>query len=265
MLDNQRRWAVALAAVFWSAAAFAQLAGTVGAQPVPPATPQQPGKIVGSLTFGGEVQNGRTETRGYMGSGSFAYMNKRLQVFRLDLSSMHSDLRDRNTGTRYTLQETGLASLTFTQPVKPRISSVTVAMVQHDSTQLLDSRELLTSGVAFQLVRTPRALFTITPGVGIGHQESRVPNAPSTIRAVGIYQNSWVQLTHNLSLVESVITFRDVKVTQNKSLMLSSMLIAQVAKKVGISIYYNYWREGLLPPNTPPSQSQFGVGLTLTL
>ncbi len=107
MLDNQRRWAVALAAVFCSAAAFAQLTGTVGAQPVPPATPQQPGKVVGSLTFGGEVQNGRTETRGYMGSASFAYMNKRLQVFRLDLSSMHSDLRDRNTGTRYTLQETG--------------------------------------------------------------------------------------------------------------------------------------------------------------
>lgn len=265
MLDNQRMWALALTGVFYAAAAIAQVAGTPSVAQVPPATPQAPGKVVGSVTFGGAIQSGRTETRGYMGSASVGYMNRRRQIFRFDASATYSDLRSPASGPRYVLQDTRLLSLTFTQPMKPRISIVTVAMSQHDTSQLLDHRELISSGVAVELLRTPRAYLMVSPGVAAGEQVSGIPGAPSSIRAVGLYQTGWVQLTRSLSFTESVISFRDFKETRNKSVMLTSMLIAQVAKRVGLSIYYNYWREGILPPHTPAGQSQLGAGFTLTL
>jgi hypothetical protein len=217
-----------------------------------------------SITFGVQLQDGRTATRGYSLNGIAAYKTRRNQLWRFDTEVAHARYRPGPGAPHLTVENNGLMSLTFIHGITRYAGLMMMGDWKRDTILGVNYRVRGVTGIGLELVQTPRANLMVGPGIAAGRQESVLPNAPTGLIDAGVIQSfSWHP--SKTSTVEQYLGgYKDVRHDKDYSLTFNASVMARAARHLGLKIYYKYSREGVFPAETGPTQREFGAGVTYT-
>lgn len=225
----------------------------------------RPGQSGASLTVGGTIKDGRTETVGWQVSGWAAHTTKRRELFRFDVGTQYGSYRAGTGLPKTTVEDNQSVLFTYIKPLDKRWSLLGIGQWRRDAILGLDYRAALEGGIGYNLIETRRVFAQIGTSVAGGHERRNHTRRGDAVRDIGVLQLFTYRLTPVLGLEEYVKAQMDTTETDDQHFEGSITLLAQVAKVVGLKIYYTHQYDALHAPTTSATQKELGVGVQITL
>jgi hypothetical protein len=224
-----------------------------------------PGQSGASLTVGGTLKDGRTETVGWQVSGWAAHTTEKRELLRLDLGLQYGGYRAGAGLPRTTVEDNQKALATYIRPLNKRWSLLGVAQWRRDAVLGLDYRAAIEGGIGYNLIETRRIFAQIGTSIAGGREARSHTDVGEAVRDVGILQLFTYRLTPVLGFEEYVKGQLDTTENDDRHVEASVTLLAQVSKAVGLKIYYTHQYDALHAPSTSATQRELGVGVQITL
>lgn len=223
------------------------------------------GTSAASLTFGLQIQDGRTETRGFSAAGTWARASQARSVVRLDASLKRASYRSSPSAERVTIEDTQTLMASLVHPVTGPLSFLSTASWRRDAPVKLDYRVMLQAGLGYSIHRDKKILFTIGPVVGVGQQDNALSDGGDRILNVGGIQSLSWHVTPTFGIENTFAAYRDVDNADDHSIDASLSATARIARRIGMKLSYTYLKEGIHPPFVSAVQKEFEAGVTITL
>lgn len=217
-----------------------------------------------SLTIGGQLKDGRTETLGLSADGWYAYTTHRRQSLRFDIDLSRAEFRPAPGASRLVVEDNHQAALTFMHPVHERVELLARGFWRRDKPLALSYRTLAMGGVALTALRTKSAQLVIAPVLAAGRQKSSLPEARDGIVDIGVLQTLHWRVTPTFAVQNSFDLFRDVDNGDDRSAAFEVSGTAMIAKHVGVKVSYTYTHDTVRPPSTSATQQEVDAGVTIT-
>ena len=223
------------------------------------------GSSAASLTFGMKIEDGRTETRGYSASGTWARSSMSGTVIRLDGNMTRGEYRPPAGASRITVDDAQSLTLSLVHPLKGPIALLGSGAWSRDVPVGLDRRPLVQGGIGFTVHRPNKVLWTVGPVFGFGNQDNAVSAGGDGIINFGGRQTLAWTVTPTFGIESSFSAYQNVDDSDDYSLDFSVSGTARVASRLGMKVSYSYTKEGIHPAAVGSTQTRLEFGATITL
>ena len=198
----------------------------------------KPGQSAATATIGGQVQGGRTETKGVTANGIFAHTTMKKQLFRVDVETAYARYRAVPDTPSFVVENNKLATLTFLQQVKNRGRLFGMTGWRRDDILGLDYRAWLEGGAGVVAIAEKRVNAFIGGSSSVGKEHRNHTTKGSNVLDVGILQSFNVVITNVLGFEEWYKGHVDTSDTDDNSYTLNASFTAKVSKHAGMKIFY---------------------------
>jgi len=222
-----------------------------------------PGQSGASATVGFQLQDGRTETLGVSVTGIFAHTTARRQLLRVDVTAQYGRYRPAPGEKLFVAENNQLVSFTYLQQVKQRFGAFGMAGWRRDAILGLDYRAWVEGGYGVEAVARKNVLMFIGASLSVGGEGRSFTDKGSTLFDLGILQTFTLRPTPVMLIEEYVKAHVDMLEPDDSTATFNASVMAQVAKHVGLKIYYKYQYDSLHPPTSSASQSEVGAGVQI--
>lgn len=229
------------------------------------ASAPKPGSSAAAITIGFEINDGRTETRGYSIDATWARMTMSHTLVRLDGQLKRADFRPAVGADRITVDDTKELTASLVHPLKGKIALLGEASFKRDAPVELDHRALLQAGIGFNIIRGETFLLSFGPMVGVGRQNNAAaPDAAGITIIGGIQSLSW-RVSPTFGIETSLHGYSNLDDSDDHVIDLSVAGTSRIASRLGLKVSYSWTKEGIHPANVSDIQRRLQVGATITL
>jgi putative salt-induced outer membrane protein YdiY len=229
------------------------------------ATAPKPGETTMSVTIGGQIQNGRTETKGLTVSGIVAHTTKREQILRFDVETAYARYRAAAGTPSFVAENNQQVSLTALHPVHKRVYVFGMSGWRRDVMLGLDYRAWAQAGAGVAAIAHPKVNAFIGASLSVGKQSRHFTTVGETVLDPGILQTLNVHLTDLLSFQQSFLGHvNSTDAGDDNSYTLNASVTAKVSRHIGMKIYYKRQHDTLHPASVSATQSQIGGGVQIS-
>ncbi|MEW5983030.1 MAG: DUF481 domain-containing protein [Acidobacteriota bacterium] len=262
------RWALVVLLVGASVVpAHAQGAGPVGpaggatlVQQVQTAPP--PGVTAVRATIGATWLSGQTNTVGVSASGFVAYSTKRMELFRVDVSTSYAKFKPYAKGPSFVVADSNRISFTYFKPARPRVSFFSTGGWRRDVILGLNRRVWGEAGLGYNAIFNQRANLIFGASAAIG-MESRGLGPNTRVQDVGVLQMLMARPTAQLMVEQAFEWRRYVGDRKDEAWVFRAGFMAPVSKYVGLQVSYKYTYDELRPFGVPDYQAEFMAGVQI--
>ncbi len=216
-----------------------------------------------SLVLGLQVQDGRTETIGWMINGIASHTTQRRQLIRFDLEVTSAKFRPAAGQPLLHVDNDRQIHALFLQPLRPRISFIALGGWRRDTILGLDYRAAAGVGLGLHVLETRKMNMLIAPTFQVGREDRNHTEVGDDVLDFGFLQNFVGQVTPVLSIEEWFQTTLDTHTSADKASVFNISALAKVAKYVSLKIYYKHQYDGLVPRGASNSQKEFGSAIVV--
>jgi putative salt-induced outer membrane protein YdiY len=228
------------------------------------ASAPKPGQSSATVSIGGQIQNGRTETTGLNVDGIVAHTTKSKQLLRLDVEGTYARYRAAPGTPSFSVANNQLATLTYLQPLRKRAWLFGMTGWRRDTKLQLDYRAWIEGGAGVAVIAHSKVNAFVGGSFSVGKEHREDTKEGSNVLDPGILQTLNIHLTDLLSFEEWLTGHVNATDTANNSFMLNASFLAKVSKHVGMKIYYKVQHDTLHPASVSATQSTFGGGLQVS-
>jgi putative salt-induced outer membrane protein YdiY len=228
------------------------------------ATAPKPGNTTMSLTVGGQIQDGRTETKGLTVSGFVAHTTTREQILRLSVDTAYAKYRAAAGTPSFVAENNQQVSLTAMHPLHKRVYLFSMGSWRRDVMLGLDYRAWVEAGAGVSAIAHPKVNAFIGASFSVGKQSRHYTTMGETVLDPGILQTLNVHLTDLLSFQQSFLGHvNSTDAGDDNSYTLSAALTAKVSRHIGMKIFYKRQHDTMHPASVSATQSQIGAGVQI--
>jgi len=224
----------------------------------------KPGQSTATATVGGQIQDGRTETKSLGVTGALAHTTEKGKVLRFDVDTVYALYRPAADQPSFVAADNQLVSLTYLQAHGERVRLFGMAEWRRDYILDLDYRAWVEGGagvVAF--ARGPASAF-VGASYSAGREHRGDMKDGSFVMDVGVLQTFNVHLNKVLSFEQWFKGHKDTTDTGNDNYTLNVTFLTKVTKHAGMKISYNLQHDTLHPPTVSATQKQFNFGMQIS-
>lgn len=248
------------------APAAAQTTDPAGTLAQEMASAPKPGESTITVTIGGQIQEGRTETAGLTATGLVAHTTKRDQILRFEVDTAYGRYRAAPGTPSFVVENNQRVSLTAMQPLheRKRVYLFGMGGWRRDTMLGLEYRAWVEAGAGVSAIVHPKVNAFIGASLSVGRQSRTFTSLGESVVDPGLLQTLTVHLTNLLSFQQSFVGhINSTDAGDDNSYTLNASLMARVSKHVGMKIYYSRQHDTLRPASTPATQSQIGAGVQI--
>jgi len=228
------------------------------------ATAPKPGETTVTVTIGGQIQNGRTETEGLTVSGIVAHTTKREQFLRFDVETAYARYRAAAGTPSFVAENNQQVSLTAMHPVHKRVYLFGMGGWRRDVMLGLDYRAWAEAGAGVSAIAHPKVNAFIGASLSVGKQSRHFTTVGETVLDPGILQTLNVHLTELLSFQQSFLGhLNSTDAGDDNSYTFNASLTAKVSRHIGMQIAYKRQHDTLHPASVSATQSQISAGVRI--
>lgn len=231
------------------------------------AAPPKAGQTTITVTIGGQVQNGRTETEGLTASGSLAHTTKREQFLRFDVETAYARYRPAKGAPTFVAENNQQVKLSAMHPVheRKRVYLFGMAGWRRDSVLGLDYRAWLEGGAGVSAIAHPKVNAFIGASLSVGRQSRNYTTLGETVLDPGFLQTFHAQLSDTVWFQQSFVGHvNSTDAGDDNSYTLNAALTAKVWKHIGMKVYYKRQHDTMHPASTSATQSEIGAGVQIS-
>ena len=237
-----------------NASTDATLAQTLTAAPIP-------GQTGISVTGGGTLMEGRTETKGWTLDGIVSYTTSKRLLMRFEAQAAHTDYRLAPGQPYLTIENHQLATALFLKPVRKRFSLLSIGGWARDELLQLEHRAWVEAGLGIHLVDLPKVNFLVAPLFAVGAEHRTFTDTASGVSDFGVLQTFTLKLNPKFVFEEFLAMHADVTHSGDSSSIWNVSAISEVAPHFNLKVYYQYNYAELVPQGQDPLQTTIGLAL----
>ena len=224
-----------------------------------------PGSQSASITAGFEVNEGRTETRGYSIDAIWARMSESGMLLRLDGTLKRGEYRAAPGQDRIVVDDMYELAVGLVRPIAGSFSLLASGTWKRDEPVGLKHRFLAQAGVGFTFVKGRQLLFTIGPVVGIGNQDNAASNGADGIPLLGGVQTLSWRASETFGIETEFHGYSNLDDSDDFVLDFTVAGTSQINSRLGLKASYTYTREGIHPQEVSEMQRRLEFGVTINL
>lgn len=228
------------------------------------ASAPRPGESGIEATIGGQLQTGRTETKGLAVNGIFAHTTTKRSLWRVDVETNYAWYRPTADSPSYVAEDNQQANVIYMHPLKPRVWVLGLGSWRRDTILGLNYRVAAEGGIGVEAIATKRATLFLGGGFAAGKEDRSHTEEGSSVADVAFLQTLNIRLTGLLGFEEWFKGHIDTTNADDGNYTLNLSLTAKVAKHAGLKIYYKRQYDALHPSSQSATQSQLGGGVQIT-
>jgi hypothetical protein len=228
------------------------------------ASAPRPGESGLEATIGGQLQTGRTETKGLAVNGIWAHTTTKHSLWRVDVETNYAWYRPTEDSPSYVAEDNQQANLIYMHPLKPRVWLLGTGGWRRDAILGLNYRVAAEAGIGVDAIATKRATLFLGTGFAAGKEDRKHTEEGSNVADVAFLQMLNIRLTGVLGFEEWFKGHIDTTNADDGNYTLNLSLTAKVSKHAGLKIYYKRQYDALHSPEDSAVQSQLGGGVQIT-
>jgi len=223
------------------------------------------GTSASSITVGLQVNDGRTETRGYSLDATWAHMSMSETLIRFDGTLKRAGYRPAESEDRITVDDTQSLSASLVRPLSSSFALLGEASWKRDAPVMLDHRILLQAGLGINLTRGETLRMTLGPTVGIGRQNNASAAEAGGFAMAGAMQSLSWRASPTFGLETTLHGYQNLDDSDDFVLDFTVAGTSRVASRLGLKVSYSWLKEGIHPADVSSLQRRLEVGATITL
>lgn len=224
----------------------------------------KPGESGAQFTLGGQLSEGRTETKGLNIDGIIAHQTKKRQVWRADVETSYAWYRGEPGTPAVKAEDKQYASLTYWQPWK-KVYLLGMGYYRRDAILGLDYRAAGEAGVGKEIYTSKKVTSFVGGSFAFGREHRNFTDAGEEVRDVGVLQTLNIRVTGLLGFEEWFKAHIDTSGADDGDYTFNASFLAKVSKYAGMKIYYTRQYDALHPASQSAAQSTIGAGVSITL
>ncbi len=224
----------------------------------------RPGQSGVSATLGLELQSGRTDSRGWKADVSAAHTTDSNNLIRFDFKSKYGSYRASGASDYTPIDDNQLAELTDVKPLPHRLALLTKASWRRDKVLDLTYRAEGEGGLGVTIIDTKRVYLLAGVSFSVGRKSYGGGVGSSAVRDVGALSVFTFHVTPTLTASWLLDVKKNVSSSNDSTNNLSASVVAQIARHLGLKVYYERQFDSIHNPLASATQSVFGVGLQVS-
>ena len=222
-----------------------------------------PGKSAASITIGGQIQNGRTETKGLKIDGIVAHTTQKHALLRLDVEMDYARYRPAPDTPDLVVENSKLASLIYLHPLKSKFYLFGSTAWKRDEVLGLDYRAFAEAGAGRVLWANAKFNAFLGASYAVGKEHRAHTDTGDDVLDVGILQNVHIKISDVAGIEEWFKGHLQTTDSDDKSYQFNIAFLTKVTRHAGLKIYYKNQYDALVPPGTANRQTEVGAGLQI--
>jgi hypothetical protein len=228
------------------------------------ASAPRPGESGIEATIGGQIQTGRTETKGLVINGIFAHTTKKRELWRADAEINYAWYRPAAGEPSFVAEDNQHAALSYMRPLSARVWMLGNGSWRRDTILGLNYRAAGEAGIGVEAIATRRVTSFLGTGFALGKEDRKHTDEGSNVADVLFLQTLNIKVTGVLGFEEYFKGHIDTSHSDDATYTLNMSFTARVARHVGMKLYYKRQYDALHPSDQSATQSELGAGVQIT-
>jgi len=222
-----------------------------------------PGTWLADGTLGFQLQDGRTDTRGYNVDLIFAHSTAGGTLIRFEAELIRAEYRAPDSGDFTSVDDREYLGATFVPKLTDQLGIMLLGSWQRDDPVGLEHRTMAQGGLYLELVQSPRLQIMIAPLVGAGTQDNAQEGGSAGIFNIGAIQSLTWHATETFTVQSYFKGHQDLREGDDFSVAFNASGMAGITSHVGLKIYYKLSVEGIHAPDRDNWQHDIGAGISI--
>ncbi len=222
-----------------------------------------PGKSSVSITVGGQIQQGRTETKGMKVDGIFAHSTQRKDLIRLDAEIDYARYRPAAGEDELVVENSQQATLFYLRPQHKRLYLFGSTAWRRDMIVGLNYRAYAEAGAGTVVVARANVDSFIGLSYALGREHRPHTNQGAAVSDIGILQNFHWRISDIMGIEEWFKGHLQVTDSDDQTYTFNVSLMSKLTKYAGLKIYYKRQYDALTPPTVSNLQNEIGMGVQI--
>lgn len=224
-----------------------------------------PGQSGASVSVGWQLQEGRTETRGWSLTGIGAHTTKKRELLRVDASMSLARYRPVAGAAMETVEDRQRLIFTYLHPLPlRRVGVMALGGWRRDAILALDYRAWAEAGVGVQAIERPRVSTFLGASLAAGRERRSHTRRAGDVVDVGLLQTFNLRLSPTMRVEQWSKAQVDTTDTGDRSTTFEAALLARVMKHVGMKMSYVHQYDAIVAPGRSKTQSSLTAGVQIT-
>ncbi len=217
-----------------------------------------------SVTIGGQIQQGRTETKGLTVNGIVAHTTHRHELLRVDAETGYARYRPKAGADDLVVENNQQAAFTYLRPVhKQRVFLFGSAGWRRDAILGLDYRAFAEAGAGAAVIAHAKVNAFLGASYAVGREHRNHTDTGNEVLDVGLLQNIHIRISNVMGIEEWFKGHLQTTHSDDRNYTFNVALLTKVTKHAGLKIYYKRQYDALTPPTVSNLQTEVGLGLQI--
>lgn len=224
-----------------------------------------PGQSFLSISAGGTLMSGRTETSGWSVDAIGSHTTRGGWLFRFEAETARTDYRVSPDGPTVRIENNHLASGAVMHRLRKGMSFIATTGWQQDHLLALDYRIWGEAGVGLHLSERPKFNLLVAPMFAVGRERRGYTETGDKVFDVALLQTMSFRPHDRFAFDEFLSLHIDTTHARDKYVAVNLSALSKITRYLTLKVYYQHQYAQLVPPGQDPRQTTVGTSLQFTL